>query len=339
VDVEPPADAGRRGRGRRRGPATLTTNVERGVLAGVFYAAGALVAAIAAAGPRASSAVLFGLAGCAGTVALIAVLARRSFVYGATLVTSSLGPPLIAVGVIAGGGGWGSALAASLFTFVAVHAALVLRWQHSLALYVWGAATAGIAVWSTPGQLPLAPALAVFALVCGTLAAVTTWLVQALQRQAATDPLTGIANRSAFGASLAQACATVERTGEPLSVLVLDLDGFKRFNDTLGHAAGDRALVATAERWEVSLRARDTIARLGGDEFAVILPGADSQEAREIAERLRASVPDGLGCSIGIATARSWQGLEELQVAADRAMYADKARRRRPPSAMDATPR
>jgi diguanylate cyclase (GGDEF)-like protein len=305
----------------------LTSCEERGVLACVFYLAGGLMGLVAANDPASNTAVLLTVAVIALTVSVVSLLARRWFVYAATLVSSALGPPLIAIAIVAGRGGWASAVAAAIYAFVAVHTSLVLRWRHAAVLLLWGTVTALVAARLIAPELPLLPMLASYLLICGTLAGVTTWLVQALQRQAATDPLTGLANRATFHTALEYACATVLRTDEPLSLIVLDLDGFKQVNDRRGHAAGDDLLIATSRAWFAELRARDVLARVGGDEFCVILPGADLDVAEEIARRLVQVMPVGTSCSAGTATWTPGIERSELISAADAAMYAAKARR------------
>jgi diguanylate cyclase (GGDEF)-like protein len=106
------------------------------------------------------------------------------------------------------------------------------------------------------------------------------------ERRAATDELTGLANRRAFKAALG--------TGDPArsALILLDLDRFKAVNDTLGHAAGDAALKHLAQLLKAAVRAGDIAARIGGEEFAVWLPGAELPLALEIAERLRALVAE-----------------------------------------------
>ncbi len=153
------------------------------------------------------------------------------------------------------------------------------------------------------------------------------------------DPLTGVANRTLFDDRVAHALARAARDGTGLAVLYLDLDRFKQLNDTLGHAAGDRVLVAVAERLVAAVRVGDTVARLGGDEFAVLLEGAHRVQAEadavSVAERIAAAlrtpvdvagVAHRLYASIGIASGSGTASADDLLRGADRAMYVAKAR-------------
>jgi diguanylate cyclase len=111
---------------------------------------------------------------------------------------------------------------------------------------------------------------------------------QRLQRLVAVDALTGIANRRQFDRSLDRELRRARRDGQPLSLIFLDLDEFKRFNDTYGHARGDDVLRKVAHTLnETFRRGGDLVARYGGEEFAVILPGVDARRAALYAERLR----------------------------------------------------
>ena len=103
---------------------------------------------------------------------------------------------------------------------------------------------------------------------------------------ARTDALTGSLNRRGLEEAWTRETARTERTGEPLALVVLDLDDFKRMNDECGHAAGDRALVLLSFLAQSVLRPGDGVARLGGEEFALLLPGADAPSALRIARRL-----------------------------------------------------
>ena len=159
-------------------------------------------------------------------------------------------------------------------------------------------------------------------------------LEEQLTRQAFHDGLTGMANRALFRDRLDQALARSARSLGVLAVLLVDLDGFKQVNDSLGHDAGDHLLKVVAERFESELRPSDTLARLGGDEFAVLIDGAHESQASSVARRLLSSLAEpvwiagrelSVGASIGVTlhpggTARS----EDLLRHADVAMYAAK---------------
>ena len=113
-------------------------------------------------------------------------------------------------------------------------------------------------------------------------------LEEQLTQQAFHDGLTGMANRALFRDRLEQALARSERSLNVLAVLLVDLDGFKQVNDSLGHDAGDKLLQAVAERFAAEIRPSDTLARLGGDEFAVLIDGAHESHAISVAGRLLA---------------------------------------------------
>ncbi|GAA2627104.1 hypothetical protein GCM10010399_68350 [Dactylosporangium fulvum] len=150
-----------------------------------------------------------------------------------------------------------------------------------------------------------------------------------LRQQALYDPLTGLGNRNL----LHEHSRTTLSPGTLVSVLVLDLDGFKSVNDTLGHAAGDELLRVVAGRLRTQAREGDLVARLGGDEFTVMLHDTDTRTAREIAERLRRAVMApillegeqvSIDASIGVATAVD-DSLDNLLRAADADMYRVKS--------------
>src|SRR4051794_21100305 len=145
-----------------------------------------------------------------------------------------------------------------------------------------------------------------------------------LERSARTDALTALPNRRAFEDELRREMARATRLRVPLTVALIDLDGFKELNDTAGHAAGDAALRAAADAWSGGLRSMDVLARYGGDEFAVLLPSCTLPEAQEVLDRMRASTPLGLGCSIGVTSWRETEPTDELIGRADTALYASK---------------
>ena len=146
-----------------------------------------------------------------------------------------------------------------------------------------------------------------------------------LVRLATTDMLTGLYNRRAFMQRLEAALAK----GGPLSVLLGDVDHFKRVNDTLGHAAGDAVLVRIAETLLAAARREDTVARFGGEEFVVLLPGAKLDEAADIAERLRGAVASNARATMSIGAAafdaRCTETIDAVLARADAAVYRAKA--------------
>ncbi|MFL5894279.1 MAG: diguanylate cyclase domain-containing protein [Thermoleophilaceae bacterium] len=153
------------------------------------------------------------------------------------------------------------------------------------------------------------------------------------RRQARVDPLTALLNRRAFDEVLGRTVDQARASGEPLSLLVCDLDGFKEINDRFGHLEGDRLLRAVAQSLRQTLRRPDIAYRWGGDEFALILPGADAAGAEQVAERIRAAVrvnttPDGepLRLATGVAELEpaTTVGSESLLAAADHALLRAK---------------
>jgi diguanylate cyclase (GGDEF)-like protein len=116
---------------------------------------------------------------------------------------------------------------------------------------------------------------------------------EALDQRASTDPLTGLANRSTFEARLASLSGYYDRYARPFSVIALDVDFFKKFNDTWGHEAGDRVLQHVAELLQSTVRDVDLPARLGGEEFVVLLPETTVAQAAEAAERIRRKLEGG----------------------------------------------
>jgi diguanylate cyclase (GGDEF)-like protein/PAS domain S-box-containing protein len=143
-----------------------------------------------------------------------------------------------------------------------------------------------------------------------------------------TDDLTGLPNRRAWDELLTHELATARRHATPLSVAMLDLDFFKRYNDENGHLAGDHLLRRAAQVWLHNLRATDVLARWGGEEFAVLLPGCDAPDAATMIERLRGTLPDGVTFSAGISCTDGTAAPRTLIDAADQALYVAKAKGR-----------
>jgi diguanylate cyclase (GGDEF)-like protein len=159
-----------------------------------------------------------------------------------------------------------------------------------------------------------------------------------LELLAFSDPLTGLRNRRFFDDIFERELATAIRYGHPLSLLVLDLDHFKRVNDTWGHPAGDRVLSSTSRLIREIVRTSDLVARLGGEEFAVLLPCTPHSGARILADRILAGVGalrhEAAGTQFvvtvsgGLATfagGEVYESAERLFAAADQALYRAKA--------------
>lgn len=157
-----------------------------------------------------------------------------------------------------------------------------------------------------------------------------------LIEQAMRDPLTGLLNRRSLSERWLSEMARADRIGEPIAVLLVDLDEFKSINDTCGHEGGDVVLVAFAETLSRLLRASDIGCRMGGDEFVVILPGTTPEAAMHVADRVReAFAAADLGpmlarcqhtASIGLAEYPTHgNNLEAVLRAADEALYEVKA--------------
>jgi diguanylate cyclase (GGDEF)-like protein len=166
----------------------------------------------------------------------------------------------------------------------------------------------------------------------GTMFGVLIWRTQtasrevmaALDRLAREDGLTGITNRRALDEGMAIELARARRTGQQLTVVMLDLDHFKKYNDRRGHGAGDALLRNAAQAWRRQLRPTDLLARYGGEEFTLVLPSCDADEACQLVERLRPLVPEHQTFSAGVATWEQHESPEQLLARADRALLTAK---------------
>jgi diguanylate cyclase (GGDEF)-like protein len=145
------------------------------------------------------------------------------------------------------------------------------------------------------------------------------------------DPLTGLRNRRFFSERLSEELCRAHRGRTVMSVICVDLNGFKDVNDTQGHHAGDNALIAVGRFLESLTRAEDLCCRLGGDEFTVLLPDTDENSCRIVVDRLRqhqaALAGTGLGqrgLAVGMASFRAGDDEVRLLARADEEMYADK---------------
>jgi diguanylate cyclase (GGDEF)-like protein len=156
-----------------------------------------------------------------------------------------------------------------------------------------------------------------------------------LEQLSVTDPLTGLANRRRLEESLQGEWQRAQRTHTPLSLAMVDIDHFKRYNDRHGHREGDRCLQRVAGQLESNVRDTDLVARYGGEEFAIVMPDTDAIAARDVAERLRLAISalaeplaadQVVTASVGVATLHGTErhGTDQLVERADGALYEAK---------------
>ncbi|RMH50657.1 MAG: diguanylate cyclase [Zetaproteobacteria bacterium] len=156
--------------------------------------------------------------------------------------------------------------------------------------------------------------------------------VEAMRQQAHTDELTGLMNRRCFRQQADQELGRARRNGQPISLMMIDIDHFKRVNDRYGHAVGDAVLRKVADRLRQDRRELDLLCRWGGEEFLMMLPDSDLSAARALAERLRGNIerltfdrfPEPVTISIGIAPVDPDQPLKQATQQADQALYRAK---------------
>lgn len=167
--------------------------------------------------------------------------------------------------------------------------------------------------------------IVVLVLVVG-ITLVVAGLVEHLRRMALHDPLTGALNRQALADGAERAHLLDERGHVSTTVVEIDLDGFKQYNDAHGHAAGDDLLAGIVRDWSAVLRRTDLLARTGGDEFVLILPATGSEEAESLLQRMREANP--AQWTAGVAQWRPGEKMPQVLQRADLAMYEHKPSRR-----------
>ena len=242
---------------------------------------------------------------------------------------------MIAAGVAADGGA--KSPFAALFIIPLIFGALSFPLASVLllgALDILAYASVGLSGEANPGQVPVfAGILAMASLLCAWHARTHDHRRRELSELSRTDPLTGCLNRRGIEDLLEAELNRSQRTGEPLALVILDLDHFKEVNDREGHAAGDELLRWVVQTTHEPLRAMDSLGRLGGDEFAVVLPGASDAEARGVAERITKALAERAPVSVGVASfPLHGRSRDELHQHADADLYAAKHGRTPPPA-------
>jgi diguanylate cyclase (GGDEF)-like protein len=179
----------------------------------------------------------------------------------------------------------------------------------------------GVGVWLNP-LLPTSTTYVVAIIMIWGISLMVGSLVEQLRAQAMYDSLTGMLNRRGLEVAVASVAANAARSHEAVTVGLIDLDGFKTYNDANGHIAGDQLLVDLAAAWREELRAGDILARYGGDEFALVLPHSDAEEAHDVVRRLHAQDPTPW--SVGFADWAPEENLYDALSRADAQLYRRK---------------
>lgn len=278
-------------------------------------------------------------------IGVLLVSYTGTFTFRIPYIANLINVPFVAVCVISAGTLW--KYGKEPFVSVARMASVIALLQGGVAAYravltdiryIWPRET--VNAHTDPSwlySLAVAAFLAAFMAMC-ELWFLVTELQRELAEQARTDPLTGALNRRAMEEAAQRETARSIRYGYALSMIMIDIDNFKRLNDTHGHAAGDRALQALVCRARATLRQQDLFARVGGEEFAILLPSTSGMAALASAERIRQIVEDleapfetgpiKMTICAGVAQLDPACDWEEMMRRADAAMYEAKARGR-----------
>ncbi|MHB8680873.1 MAG: GGDEF domain-containing protein [Acidimicrobiales bacterium] len=231
------------------------------------------------------------------------------------------GTALTGAGIYNAHGAAVGASAAFFYVWVAMFAFHFFPLRAAVAQLVFAGATYAV-VLGLIGGSGVWPQWVITMFTAAVAGSVMVLVGRQLRRAAVTDHLTGLPNRHMLGPLMRVEIARAFREKLPLSVAIVDIDGFKAINDRLGHGAGDDVLVQEVRAWVRQLRASDTLVRYGGDEFLVVMPGAEETEARAVLTRLSNAGP--IPASAGIAELQAGDRADDLIGRADRALYRAK---------------
>ncbi len=193
----------------------------------------------------------------------------------------------------------------------------------------WRQALLALVLWVAAMVLPDATVIdwyfvAIAVVVVPLTMHVCVQMVERMNDLALSDPLTGVLNRNGLAMQAPLGTSLARRAGLPTTVVAIDLDLFKAYNDQHGHPAGDRLLAQLTEAWSGELREADVLARTGGDEFVVVLPGTSPEEAAPLLERMSERSP--AEWTAGVVLWEDGVDLETAMAAADAILYASKRR-------------
>lgn len=315
-----------------------------GQVAGLLFLVGTVMTVLGIVFPHSPQADVAGfwvLAALMAAISLAVFALRERLPSSAYRLVIALGSAVVSLAVYFNGERHGGRAADNevLYLWIALYAGYFFtRAQMIVQLVVIAACYAATLLAIAPGQVGFTRwfitvgMVSVAACVVHVLSRRNDRLMGELFDAARTDMLTGLLNRQGFDERFERELARARRTGEPLALVLADIDSFKELNDRDGHPAGDAALRAVGARAREIMRHTDIVARIGGDELAAILPNADIRVAFAIAERLRNAVAEledvssqPLTMSFGVAAYPEHGGTcEMLVLTADRALYRAK---------------